>query len=235
MTVSFNTAAGSSIAIGTTSASPQTDTYTVIGLVTNIPEFGRVYKEVDFSPLSTRGVLKVKGSFDEGSIEIDLARSTSDLGQIAALAARDVDANYNFQVTFNDKLPVSVATGVTLPVASPGVVTDTAHGLPAGTAVQFSGAGTLPTGVTANTTYYVLSPTTNTYELSATAGGSAINFTGTATGTNTRTTVPADGYVQFSAQVSSFTNIIGTIDNVMMRKMKLLMQSGTLVEYPHLP
>jgi hypothetical protein len=232
--MAFNTAAGSSISIGTTATLASTDTYVTIGQVTNIPEFGRVYNEVKFSPLSSRGVQKVKGSFDEGSIEIDLARDTSDAGQIAALAALVVDANYNFKVAFNDSVPATSAT-ITVTIASPGVVTDTAHGLPDQTPVKFSTTGALPTGITAGTTYYVKLIDANTYNLSATAGGSAINTTGTQSGTHTRTTVPVSSFVLFKAQIASFTSIVGTIDAVMMRKMKLLMQSGTLAETAHIP
>jgi hypothetical protein len=52
---------------------------------------------------------------------------------------------------------VDTAT-VTTPIASPGVVNDTAHGFLAGDPVSFSG-GTLPTGITTNTTYYVVNQT----------------------------------------------------------------------------
>src|ERR1043166_3835789 len=119
----FNTAAGATLAIGSTISDPTLDTYVAIGNVTNIPEWGRKYKEVPFSPLSTRAVQKVKGSYDEGSVEVDIARDTSDAGQTAALVARDVDANYNFKLTFNDAVAATSAT-VTISIASPGVVTD---------------------------------------------------------------------------------------------------------------
>lgn len=67
---------------------------------------------------------------------------------------------------------------ITVSIASPAVVTHTAHGLAAGTAVMFKTSGDLPTGLTAGATYYVKSPTTDTYQLSATSGGSAINTSG---------------------------------------------------------
>lgn len=241
----FNTAAGTSIAIGSASTytgsnlvstNGPTDSYTVIGQVTNIPEFGRKYTEVDFLPLATRGKLKVKGSYDEGSVEVDLARDTSDAGQIAVLVARDVDANYNFKITFNDGVAPVSAT-VTTPVASPGIVTDTGHGLAANTPVKFVVApgSVLPGGIVSGTTYYVVTIDANTYNLSLTAGGSAFAFTGTSTGSHTRTTVPAGSYVLFSAQVGSFTSIVGTTDAVMMRKMSLLIQSGSSTETAKIP
>lgn len=80
----------------------------------------------------------------------------------------------------------SKSSTVTTPVATPGVVNWTGHGLLAGTPVSFSG-GVLPTGIVAGTTYYVIAAglTANAFEISATVGGSAINFTGTSSGTQT--------------------------------------------------
>lgn len=43
----------------------------------------------------------------------------------------------------------------TITIATPGVVTATAHGLGVGAAVVFTTSGALPTGITASTTYYV--------------------------------------------------------------------------------
>lgn len=74
------------------------------------------------------------------------------------------------------------------PVASPGIVTLTAHGLKAGDAVVFTTApgSQLPTGITQGTTYYVsaTSLTADTFKISATRGGAVINFTVTNTGTH---------------------------------------------------
>lgn len=232
----FNTAAGATLAIGNiaTGANYSTDTYTAIGQITNIPEFGRKYAEVKFSPIATRGVKKVKGSYDEGSVDIDLARDPSDAGQALALIARDVDAAYNFKLTFNDASAPSSAI-ITMTIASPGVITDTAHGLPANTPLKFTTTGALPTGLTAGTTYYLVPIDANTYSVSATSGGSAINTTGTQSGVHTRTTVPAASFITFAAMVSSFTNIVGSVDSVMMRKMSLLIESGTGIETAKIP
>lgn len=73
---------------------------------------------------------------------------------------------------------------VTMTVASPAVVTLTAHGLLADDAIFFTTTGALPTGVTANTLYYVLSTslTSSTFRFSLTRGGAAINSSGTQSG-----------------------------------------------------
>lgn len=80
----------------------------------------------------------------------------------------------------------STAT-ITVTIATPAVVTWTAHGLAAGTPVVFSTAGALPTGITANAVYYVISAGlgVNTFQVSATVGGSAVNTSGTQSGTHT--------------------------------------------------
>jgi hypothetical protein len=76
-------------------------------------------------------------------------------------------------------------TSFTITVATPGVVTSTAHGLSNGDAVILSTNGTLPTGLTADTTvYYVVSKTDDTFQLATVPGGSGINTTGTQTGTH---------------------------------------------------
>ena len=74
---------------------------------------------------------------------------------------------------------------VTMTIASPCVVTWTAHGLPNGTSVQLTTTGSLPTGLATGVTYYVKNATTNSFELATTPSGSSINTTGTQSGTHT--------------------------------------------------
>lgn len=75
--------------------------------------------------------------------------------------------------------PTYTSNSVTVNVASPGVVTQTAHGYAVNDPVVFT-AGTLPTGLVVGTVYFVRNPTANTFELSATSGGASINTTGVA-------------------------------------------------------
>lgn len=88
--------------------------------------------------------------------------------------------------TASELMRASTGSTASTPIASPGVVTQTAHGHAAGQGVIFTG-GTLPTGLVAGTVYYVLATGlgTNTYQVAATPGGTAINFTGTDTPTHT--------------------------------------------------
>lgn len=82
---------------------------------------------------------------------------------------------------------VTAGYTVTMTIASPCVVTRTAHGLAANTPITFSTTGALPTGLTAGTIYFVLSPTANTFNVSATPGGAAINTSGSQSGTHSIT------------------------------------------------
>lgn len=86
-------------------------------------------------------------------------------------------------------LPVSYqvlkSLAVTITIASPGVVSWTAHGLENGNDVTLATTGALPTGLSPATTYYVVNKTANNFQLALTAGGSAINTSGTQSGIHT--------------------------------------------------
>lgn len=83
----------------------------------------------------------------------------------------------------------SPPTTVTMTIASPAVLSWTAHGLPIGGAFQLTTTGALPTGVSANTTYFVIAAGygANSFQFSATSGGTAIITTGSQSGTHTGT------------------------------------------------
>lgn len=90
--------------------------------------------------------------------------------------------------------PASSSTAtVTITIATPGIITDTAHGLTGICPVTFTTTGALPTGLTASTVYYVVpsSITTNTYSVASSmanaAAGTMIATSGTQSGTQTRT------------------------------------------------
>ena len=79
------------------------------------------------------------------------------------------------------------ATGatVTMTIASPCVVSWTAHGLPNGSSLTLSTTGALPTGLAVGTTYYVVGAAADTFNLAATLGGTAINTSGSQSGVHT--------------------------------------------------
>lgn len=91
---------------------------------------------------------------------------------------------------------------VTITIASPGVVTWTAHGRKANDPIRFTTTGALATGLAIATTYYVKTVlSADTFTLSATPGGSVINTTGSQSGTHTAIHAPhgvGDGSTTFN-------------------------------------
>lgn len=86
---------------------------------------------------------------------------------------------------------------VTMTIASPCVVTDTAHGFSNGQALQLTTTGALATGLTPGLTVYIVGVTTNTYNLALTVGGAAINTTGSQSGVHTRTSAGSQEFSGF--------------------------------------
>ena len=74
---------------------------------------------------------------------------------------------------------------VTITIASPGVVTWTAHGHSNGDSIVLQTTGALPTGLSAGTIYFIVNKTTDTFQLATSSGGSAINTSGSQSGTHT--------------------------------------------------
>ncbi|MCI5096656.1 MAG: hypothetical protein MRY77_10115 [Rhodobacteraceae bacterium] len=108
--MSHQTASGATL--GISAAAPATHdiagfdalTFTDVGEITNIGEFGKEWETVTHSPLSSRGVKKSKGSFNNGALSPGLALDDSDAGQAIMEAARDSDDNYYFKITLKSGL-----------------------------------------------------------------------------------------------------------------------------------
>lgn len=74
-------------------------TYTTVGEVTDLGEFGREYALVTHQPVGSRGTQKFKGSFNEGTITLQLGLDTDDAGQVLCKTASMSDADYSILVT----------------------------------------------------------------------------------------------------------------------------------------
>lgn len=72
--------------------------FTDIGEVTDLGEFGREYALVTHNPVGSRGTVKKKGSFNEGSMAMSVGLDTDDAGQILLKAASSSDSDYSFKV-----------------------------------------------------------------------------------------------------------------------------------------
>lgn len=94
---------------------------------------------------------------------------------------------------------------VTITIASPGVVSLTAHGMLTGDAIFLTTTGALPTGLTANTQYWVIKNDANSFWLATSAAnaaaGTKINTSGSQSGTHTLRHCPygvGDGSTTFN-------------------------------------
>lgn len=90
---------------------------------------------------------------------------------------------------------------VTITIASPGVVTWNAHGIPENGQVTFATTGALPSGLGPGTVYYAQNVTANTFNVAATPGGAVINTTGSQSGVHTGSFYPhgaGDGSTTFN-------------------------------------
>lgn len=74
--------------------------FVAIGEITDAGTHGRKYAEIQHKPIGSRGVQKFKGSFDEGTKTIQMARDSLDAGQIIAKAASLSDNDYSFKVQY---------------------------------------------------------------------------------------------------------------------------------------
>lgn len=73
-------------------------TWTTVGEVTDLGEAGKTFNTVNHSPIGSRRMIKLKGLYNNGSLQIQFGRDFSDAGQTAFQAARDVDTPYAFRI-----------------------------------------------------------------------------------------------------------------------------------------
>lgn len=77
-------------------------TFTTIGEITDLGEFGRQYNRVDHLPLASRQIVKRKGSYDNGTMTVVCALDEDDAGQVIMKAAAGSDNSYAFRVTLQN-------------------------------------------------------------------------------------------------------------------------------------
>lgn len=102
------TTANTKVSIGTTAAFTTAtayagDTWTIINNVTDVGEAGSEAEVVIAKLVSDAYVKKLKGSRDNGTMELQVLRDSQDAGYAALLAAEQSSYGYNFKVELNDK------------------------------------------------------------------------------------------------------------------------------------
>ena len=88
-------------------------TWTTVGEVVDLPEFGPVYALITQELLSSRVVKKFKGNVNYGSLNLGLGRAPGDAGQIILQDALDSDDSFSFKVELSDGT-VQYFTGQTM-------------------------------------------------------------------------------------------------------------------------
>jgi len=76
--------------------------YTQVGEITNFGDLGREYQLTTHNPVDKRSTVKLKGSFNEGSLDLQLGLDIADAGQILCKAAALSDSPYAFKITTAD-------------------------------------------------------------------------------------------------------------------------------------
>ncbi len=77
--------------------------FTNIGQIVDLGSgLGRVYNIITSNPIDTRRTAKSKGSYDVQDLTLTINMKADDTGQIALDAALLTDANYAFELNFND-------------------------------------------------------------------------------------------------------------------------------------
>lgn len=91
--------------------------------------------------------------------------------------------------TLAGNVDVYSTSTITVTIATPGVVTWTAHGLYGGQKIQLTTTGALPTGLVASTSYWIIPVDANSFQLATSLAnaqaGTAIATSGTQSGTHT--------------------------------------------------
>lgn len=73
--------------------------------MTDYGSVGKVFDMVEHRPVNDRKKYKLKGGYDNGSMQLKLARmtaTTTDAGQVILQAASNSDADYSFRIIFQD-------------------------------------------------------------------------------------------------------------------------------------
>jgi hypothetical protein len=88
------------IGLSIASFQPPAASYTTVGFVENLGEFGRQFEKVTFVSISDARTLKLKGPYDDGTLQLGLGADISDAGQaILFSASQAVDQNtYPMQI-----------------------------------------------------------------------------------------------------------------------------------------
>jgi hypothetical protein len=101
------TSAGTTLSIGAYPATYDAAgfaavSWTAVAEITDLGSFGKTYTEVKHTSLTQRQTKKFKGSYDNGQLQLKMAKLASDAGQQEMLTALASDSSYAFKVVLQD-------------------------------------------------------------------------------------------------------------------------------------
>ena len=110
--MTISAASGSRLFIGTTASAENlsqflSDSFTEVGEVEDLGEFGDESEAVTFASLQDSRVRKLKGTRDAGTIAVVCGADDSDTGQDAMVVAEASSLDFNFKILLNDQLTIS--------------------------------------------------------------------------------------------------------------------------------
>lgn len=76
--------------------------WTEVAEITDLGEYGREYNKVTHNAVRGRRTIKRKGTFDDGSLTLPMARDAQDVGQKLMDAAVATDASYSYCIRLQD-------------------------------------------------------------------------------------------------------------------------------------
>lgn len=106
--MSVMTAAGSTVSVSAVLPSTYDGagfnalTFTAVGEVTDVSEFGREYNLVTHTPIASRVAKKFKGSYNNGNVTLQFGRDMANAGQTALMTAASSDASYAVRLVLQD-------------------------------------------------------------------------------------------------------------------------------------
>lgn len=178
------------IALLTTKASPAAGDYVLL----SDQAASGAFKKATISSIATAGsVSSIAGNTGAFTLSTGITNSGNDIridrGQVPGTTTNDNASSGNVGETLMSGAKGFSQSTVTMTIASPCVVTWTAHGLSTAMPVHFTTTGALPTGLSQNVNYYVIKIDADTFWLASSAtnsiAGTKINTSGSQSGTHT--------------------------------------------------
>lgn len=110
--MTINTAAGAKLFIATTQTLPanlaayQALTWTEVGEIEDMGEFGDESEQITFTALSDGRTRKLKGPRDAGAMAVVVGDDMTNVGQIALEAAEASPLDHSFKIQLNDAISI---------------------------------------------------------------------------------------------------------------------------------